>query len=206
MKRLIKATESIEASGFNRIVDHMNIEQCGFIKAFRGEYSKNENLKRNKSLSEDLQSYDLSFVRVRGRYVETTANGDKVDVTEDTYCVINIALPPEDFIDLMVRLCKKYEQECVLITTPVDNRGVLTNRNVFNIIGEYYYRDGKAHDTFDGAKLSDVAQYFTKICKHKFTLYTNEEPEVVEGSVHDIFSAYGRHSAHLRYLKNYNRL
>lgn len=205
MKRYVESDKIIGGT-FIRFANHMNTEQCGFVSAFRNEYTYSENLRRNKELSKDIQDSDLSYIKVKGGYVEKKAGTDDefIDVVEDTYCIINSCMDPDDFIEFMVGLCKKYDQESVLITTPVDHIGRMTRERALNIIGAYYYKDGKPHETFNNANLSTVEKYFTKVHGKKFAL-SNKEPEAVKGSVIDIYSPYGRHAAHIRYMQKYKK-
>lgn len=198
MKRYIKSSESIYASSFNRAISHMNREQCGFITAFR-EYdsegnplSINEKRRRNKQLEADIRASGLTFIKASGGFVENKGTDLETRVSEDTFCVINNRFPTEKFIALMVYWCRKYEQDSVLITTPVPERSKngqpLTDKPI-NIIGEYYTKNGTVDMRFDNATVQDAEEYFTNIHGKDFVLSSTE---MVDTKWHDIHSAAGR--------------
>ena len=198
MKRYIKSSESIYASSFNRAVSHMNKEQCGFITAFR-EYSSdgeklstNEKRRRNKQLEADIRASGLTFIKASGGFIENKDADDEVRVSEDTFCVINNRFAPRDFIKLMVSWCKKYEQDAVLVTTPVSERSKngqpLVDKPI-NIIGEYYDKDGNVDMKFDNATVHDAEEYFTNIHGKDFVLSSTE---MTETKWYDVNSSSGR--------------
>lgn len=198
MKRYIKSSEDIYASSFNRAVSHMNKEQCGFITAFR-EYSSageklstNEKRRRNKQLEADIRASGLTFIKASGGFIENKGTDDEVRVSEDTFCVINNRFAPRDFIKLMVSWCKKYEQDAVLITTPVPERSKngqpLVDKPI-NIIGEYYDKNGNVDMKFDNATVQDAEEYFTNIHGKDFVLSSTE---MTETKWYDVNSSSGR--------------
>lgn len=208
MKRYIKSSESIYASSFNRAVSHMNKEQCGFITAFR-EYrsdgeklSTNEKRRRNKQLEADIRASGLTFIKASGGFIENKDTDDEVRVSEDTFCVINNRFAPRDFIKLMVSWCKKYEQDAVLITTPMPARSKngqpLVDKPI-NIIGEYYDKNGNVDMKFDNATVQDAEEYFTNIHGKDFVLSSTE---MTETRWYDVNSASGRVLA----LRDFNDL
>ena len=198
MKRYIKSSEGIYASSFNRAVSHMNKEQCGFITAFR-EYSSdgeklstNDKRRRNKQLEADIRASGLTFIKASGGFIENKGTDDEVRVSEDTFCVINNRFAPRDFIKLMVSWCKKYEQDAVLITTPVPERSKngqpLVDKPI-NIIGEYYDKNGNVDMKFDNASVQDAEEYFTNIHGKDFVLSSTE---MTETKWYDVNSSSGR--------------
>lgn len=198
MKRYIKSSEGIYASSFNRAVSHMNKEQCGFITAFR-EYrsdgeklSTNEKRRRNKQLEADIRASGLTFIKASGGFIENKGADDEVRVSEDTFCVINNRFAPRDFIKLMVSWCKKYEQDAVLVTTPMPERSKngqpLVDKPI-NIIGEYYDKNGNVDMKFDNATVQDAEEYFTNIHGKDFVLSSTE---MTETKWYDVNSSSGR--------------
>lgn len=161
---------TIQASSFNRAVSHMNNEVCCFITAFRGEYSRKENQKRNKQLEADLKNSGLTFIKADGGFIENAGTENATRVTEESFCVINNRYTDEDFIDLMCDLCGKYNQDAVLITIPqYQDR---THKKVMDVIGIYYDRNGHYDkgDVFHNATVQDAELYFTNIHGKDFVL------------------------------------
>lgn len=177
MKRLIYA------SSFNRAIEHMNTKQCGFITAFRHQdsqgnlLSNNENRRRNKELETDIKKSGLTYIKCKGGFIEDKGTEHESRVTEDTFCVINNRFSHNDFTKLMIAWCAKYEQEAVLVTTPVPQRAKngqpLVNKPI-NVIGTYWSGEGKEQSTFNNATVQDAEEYFTNICGKDFVLSATE--------------------------------
>ena len=70
VKKYIISNESVMASSFNRVLQHMNETECCFITAFRSDYSTKENRRRNKSLYAEIKASGLSFIKANGGFVE----------------------------------------------------------------------------------------------------------------------------------------
>jgi hypothetical protein len=200
MKRYIKSASEIFASSFNRAIEHMNETQCCFITAFRYKdsdgniLSKNQKRSRNKQLEADIKRSNLTYIKALGGFVENKGTPDEAEVTEDTFCVINNQYSPEDFKRLMCYLCRKYEQDSILITEPkhevrVDSRGKKQQLpEVIDVIGRYYRGDGSIEYEFHKATIKDADEYFTKMFGKYFVLSaTTFDTEDV-----DIYSVSGR--------------
>lgn len=171
MVRLVRTNQSVMASSFSRVVDYMNNYDCMFITAFRHEYSKKENRRRNKELASDIHNSDLTYIKAFGGYIESDPDTGDNRVTEDTFCVVNNGYRTEDFIKLGVSWCKKYDQEAVLITTPTQDK----SRNyALNVIGRYYDANGNIDMQFDHATVQDAEEYFTNICGKDFVLSSTD--------------------------------
>lgn len=81
----------IEASaGLSRIISHV---QSGIsfiiITAFRGEYSKNKNIIRNKQLLSDIKENNLGAIQLEGYWTENAGTPDELKVVEVSYFIPN---------------------------------------------------------------------------------------------------------------------
>jgi hypothetical protein len=139
-----------------------------FITAFRNEYTKSENIERNKQLAQDIHDSDLTYFKCHGGFVELTKEGEPIRVTEQTFCVVNNGYTTIDFVNLAVSWCRKYEQEAVLVTSPVEEQ--VNGRKALSIVGRYYDQSGKVTDTFENADVKDADMYFTNIYHKDFVL------------------------------------
>ena len=182
----------VKASSFNRLMTHMKETECMFITAFRSNYSRKENIRRNKQLISDLNHWNLSFIKVIGGFTENKGSEDEVDVNEYSYCVINNRYTTDDFVDIAVTLCRKYEQDAVLVTFPVAEqpRTTRSKQNIIGIDGKYYDKNGNVDMEFDNITVQNVTEYFTRIGNRKFTLYS-EGDEVIAESI-DVYGVAGR--------------
>ena len=189
----------VKASSFNRVMTHMKETECMFITAFRSSYSRKENIRRNKQLVSDLNHWDLSFIKVIGGYTENKGSADEVDVNEYSYCVINNKYTPEKFVEIAVMLCKKYEQDAVLVTFPVADkpRTTRSKQNIIRIDGKYYDKSGKVDMEFDNITVQNVTEYFTRIGNRKFTLYSEGEENITESI--DVYGVAGRQISEKNY-------
>lgn len=147
----INAHYPITESNWSRLNKHIN-NGCFMISACRGNKSEKENKVNTESLAKDLRFEGLGFIRVLGGYVETTSNGGKREVVEESFFVPQPKdFPDEDFFNIAIKLCKKYEQDSVLISMPdyiefgyYDKNGNFDfspgNKLVFNdnSIGDYF--------------------------------------------------------------------
>lgn len=199
MKVYIKSNESIFASSFNRAISHMNKTQCGFITAFRefdidgNKLTTNEKRRRNKILEKEIRGSGLTFIRAKGGFIENKGTDLEERVSEDTFCVINNRFTPNDFIKLMVKWCGQFEQDSVLITTPMPERSKnsgqpLANKPI-NVVGKYYTKTGSIDMEFDNATIQDAEEYFTNVCGKDFVLSSTE---ICETEGHNIYGTTGR--------------
>lgn len=195
----IHSSKNIQSSSFNLARQHMNERACGFITAFRSEYSHKENLRRNKLLEADIRSSGLTYIKAQGGFIENSGTYDEQRVTEDTFCVIDNRFPVKDFIELMVYLCGKYEQESVLITVPVYNK----SNKALSVDGYYYTANGDIDMQFDNATVQDAELYFTNIHGKDFVLSSVQEYQT-EG--YNLRSVQGNAKGHADFNALYTKL
>ena len=129
------------------------------LSASRNENSPEENKKAAIELQKDIRSKNLGYVSTLGGFEEKDLNtGLPVKVTELSFIVpYNAAvISQEDFFDFAVEMCKKYNQDSVLIQVPWYNDGIPT------------YIDKNGNDDFKldpNKHLADPEKdtYYTKI-------------------------------------------
>lgn len=108
----------IEASaGLSRIIKHV---QSGLnfiiITAFRGEYSKKENIIRNSKMLSDIKENNLGAIQLEGYWTENAGTTDEVKVVEISYFIPNKTWNGESLDDIYFKqfgniLRDKYNQE-----------------------------------------------------------------------------------------------
>ena len=129
------------------------------LSASRNENSPEENKKAAIELQKDIRSKNLGYVSTLGGFEEKDLDtGLPVKVTELSFIVpYNAAvISQEDFFDFAVEMCKKYNQDSVLIQVPWYNDGIPT------------YIDKNGNDDFKldpNKHLADPEKdtYYTKI-------------------------------------------
>lgn len=87
------------------------------LTAFRGQYSREENLVRNKRLASDLRSAGFGFWVVDGFWIENQGTPEEAHVAEDSFFVSAPAASKtgKDFASSILKLAAAYEQEGVLL-------------------------------------------------------------------------------------------
>lgn len=79
LKRTIAFTEAeradLSAVGLSRVYEHMIGGQCGIVSAFRGNYTRETNMKRTKHLKSLLRALypEVGFITIQGSYQERLA-------------------------------------------------------------------------------------------------------------------------------------
>jgi hypothetical protein len=141
------------------------------------------------------------LIKAAGRFAETTTN---------IFCVINTRFTAHDFIEFMVHLCEKYEQETVLVTVPVSNierraRSALSGKVA--VEGRYYDRAGTLAATFHDVTFARVEAYFAGVGGQEFMLVPDQDAGKDETAYyiktwHDVYSVTGRCLAE----RNFRRL
>lgn len=195
----VVAENNHTAGSFNRLMGNMNKYTVCFISAWRAHHyeyngelsesslpgketdqpaSHNENQKRSKILESLLKKEGLQFNKCEGGYREESSkseNGREEHVTEKSYAVVNNKYNDEDFINLMIQLGTKFDQDSILITQPT-NEG--NDRKIANVTGDYYITNPKVGTVgsvdmhFDSIEPSAVSDYFTRVFGKSFTLTT----------------------------------
>lgn len=163
----------VKESGANlsRLLSHIKNDSVAFITAFRSEYSRNENEKRNKILARDLINAGYSYIKVIGGYKD---DENAEPVTEDSFAVILTDQDPKkqnEFFNDMLNFAKNFEQDSVLISL-ADKQNIPPASYTPN--GEIKYGPFKKD-----INIHDIEDYFTKIHGHKFRLKNFTESEEI---------------------------
>lgn len=157
--------KTIKESGANlsRLLSHLKDKDVAFITAFRGGNSMKANIENNKKLALDIYNLGYSYIKIEGGYMEEVEDGEPVEVKEKSFAVIHTPKSKKDqdeFFELMLGLCKKYNQDSVLIS--LVDREEDHPKASYNSDGEIVY------GPFNKINTQDVESFFTKIHNHKF--------------------------------------
>ena len=161
---------TIKESGANlsRLLYHLNTNDVAFITAYRSNLSTKENIQRNKQLALDIHNIGLSYIKVTGGYFEDQAT---TPTEEATFAVIHKPESKEsqdEFFNEMLGLCKKYNQDAILIS--------MANRT--DIPTASYASDSSiVYGPFTKLTQSGVEEFFTQIHGHKFKFESFTESE-----------------------------
>lgn len=161
---------AVKESGanINRVIYHVENSDIALISAFRSDSSKKQNLENNKKLALDIHNIGLSYIKVTGSYKE---ENNSEFITEDSFIVIHRPESNEaqdEFFEEMLGLCRKYNQDAVLIS--------LKNRKDVPIAS--YDSNGKiVYGPFTKLTLSNIEDFYTRIHNHKFKFESIVESE-----------------------------
>lgn len=102
------------------------------------EYSKKENIDRNKDLYAYLIRNGYGVTKVKGSYIENFNTPKAMEVTEDVFFVINSISDP-NFFDTIIKLGKVFCQDSVLLK-PKNEKAFLygTNKSDFPGLDQKY--------------------------------------------------------------------
>lgn len=146
----------ISESGFSRVVSALKDKEFGIITAYRSEFDKKENIKRNRSLRGTLDSNKMGGYPLVGHWKECQDPNIEydecpadmmVDAVERSYLVPKPdSMDSEQFRQIFIKLAQKFEQDGVIIRNAegiffMDKSGGMHkvgNKSAFNQIGQAY--------------------------------------------------------------------
>lgn len=121
----------ISEASLNRVYQHVKgtaSDSFAIITAFRGGFSKKENLDRNKKLESDIRSLGLGFFKVKGYWVE--CQDDSVEYTNCPPDMLESVVEISFFVPNItkkdgIRLAKKYNQDAIVFEDRASDDGVV---------------------------------------------------------------------------------
>lgn len=165
--------ENLLETTFKRLEKHFNTNECAFISACRSENSPEINNKLTNELANDLRKLGYGYIKVKGGYIETLRDGTKKPVEEKTFAIFNNNnesfenFPSgykTDFVRDMIALCRKYNQDSVLIKEK-------------NQPGHYYNQSGETFENFNTITKDNIEEYFTRLRNTKFKFIEADESD-----------------------------
>lgn len=108
----------LQESSLSRIWKHTNSDRpFALLTAFRGEYTYEKNVQRNKKLAAQLRKGGYGFFYVDGAWIENQGTEDEIEVSEDSIFAIGNEGEDEKFLQQMIKHGKEYNQDGVLVKT-----------------------------------------------------------------------------------------
>ena len=109
---------ALQEASLSRVWQHVeSAKPVALFSAFRGEYTREENVSRNKKLAADVRGLGYGYFFVDGYWIENEGTDLEAHVAEDTLFVIAPEGTDAEFVSHMVRLVAAYDQESALIKT-----------------------------------------------------------------------------------------
>lgn len=145
--------QNLNEASLSRVWQHAESDRpIALLTAFRGEYDREQNVRRNKELAASIRKLGYGYFFVDGYWIENEGTPEEVHVAEDSLFVIAPEGSDEKFRSQMIALGKKYDQEGVLIK---DKDGA----NIYN-------NDGSSFN-IGTLKPGKAAQIYTKLRTNK---------------------------------------
>ena len=143
----------IQEASLSRVWQHAQSDRpIALLTAFRGEFDREENVRRNKELAATIRKLGYGFFFVDGYWIENEGTPEEVHVSEDSIFVIAPEGTDEKFREQMHKLGNKYNQDGVLIK---DKDGA-----------KIYNKDGSNFD-IGSLKPGKVADIYTRLRTNK---------------------------------------
>lgn len=164
--------KQLHESSLSRIHQHSLESNMGMITAYRGQYSVQQNEKRNSDLMSDIRSAGFGYVPVTGYYIENPGTPEEQKVIERSFLVISSANDGGRLKFFLEKSGKKFDQDSVLYKDASNDDAVLIGTasgrwpglNVEVKVGKW--------------KPNSIGAYYTKMKGHRtFTFESVEPPE-----------------------------
>jgi len=146
----------LKESSLSKVFQHSK-DAFIMISACRNDYNDMQLKQKTKELANDIRSAGLGYIKTVGGYIED-GNEEGIPVVEMSFFVpYNNSVTPEEFKNLAIEWCNKYNQDTVLLKMP--------NSNDIN----YLNKSGEIEMTFNNTRLDDkfIQQYFSYLAKGK---------------------------------------
>jgi len=139
----------------SRVWKHLTTPETvvGIITGFRGEFKKQDNIKRNNSILKTIRKEGYGFFIVDGSWIE---DGERVE--EDSIFIIGSG--EEDNIklkNLLIKISKEYDQDAFVFKPSGENSYQIINKA------------GKTQITFNKVSFNTLSDIYTKMRKTKGT-------------------------------------
>lgn len=170
----------LKEASLSRIWKHIEEGRpFGMITAFRGDYTRKDNLARNKKMEAAIRAAGYGFFRMEGHYIEGYGSGNAQDVKEQSFFVIGDSGDDETFKLFLKQQGKKFDQDSIFYFDPEKKKGFLIGTNSTGWPGLNKEMDvGKWHP-------SKVGEFYSKMKRQTFVFEKIEHPPNILSLVND---------------------
>lgn len=163
----------IDEAGLSRLLSRIHGRDFGIATAFRSEYSRSANRKRNAELLQMLNSNKMGGYMLIGHWQEAPdgieyADADPITLTDVVEESILFVKPDDmgdaDFVKLCVQIARKYNQDAVILgdSPPIADEGLKEIQD-----GNYkiylVYKDGTKTLIGSDLSLNKTAQAYSQM-------------------------------------------
>ena len=116
VKEILSESKIINETSLSRVWQHVKGPRpFALVTAFRGEFTREDNIKRNKKLAADIRNLGYGFFFLDGFWIENQGTPEERKVSEDSLFVVGPQGSDREFIKNMVKLAKENNQDGVLV-------------------------------------------------------------------------------------------
>ena len=159
-------------SGLSRLYQHIAEHDSAILSAFRGEYSKGDNMERSAELKAKLLDQGFGVTKVDGSYIENFETPEALEVKELSLFVSNKSDSP-GFMKSIIAQGQEYEQDSVLIIPAGGQSAYLVGTRE----GNDFPAPGKKI-TVGNLKMGAESEFMSRVKNRPFTF---NELETYEG-------------------------
>ena len=155
----------------------MQEHESATLSAFRNEFTKKENLERNRELKAELLGRGYGVTRILGSYIENFETPKAIEVAEESFFVSNRKDDP-DFVLEIARLGEDFNQDSVLIVDKGAQDAYLLGTSPEGEFPQY----GKK-ESLGALKMGGEAEFMSRVGGRPYTFSPkdlNEELETYE--------------------------
>lgn len=166
-------------SSLTRIKSHIENRNVGLISAFRGRYTKPENLQRTRELESMIRSDGFSFIKMNGHYIEGHGTPNAQD--KDEVALFVIGKDGDDNGKLKGALKKygsSFDQESVLYKAFDKDDAVLIGTVDKNEDGESVWPGLGNESSVGKFNPMRVGEFYTTMKQSKNTSKGKTEPSI----------------------------
>ena len=178
MKKILNEWKKfLKESSLSRLYRHMQEHESAALSAFRNEFTKQENLERNRELKAELLGRGYGITRILGSYIENFETPKAIEVAEESFFVSNRKEDP-DFALEIAKLGEDFDQDSVLIVDKGAQDAYLLGTSPEGEFPQY----GKK-ESVGALKMGDEAEFMSRVSGRPYTFNPkemNEELEVFE--------------------------
>jgi hypothetical protein len=154
----------VSESSLSRVYEYVQKYDCAIITAFR-------NKERNKGLKAALLMSRYGVTKVKGSYLENYMEENQIEVSEDSYFVVNINNDP-GFEEMIVSLGKLYCQDSVAILKKGGDNNYLVGTNNADSPGF------NKIDPIGKIKMGDEGMFMTKVGNRPFVMESFDKSQI----------------------------
>lgn len=143
-----------EGNPLSRVLSSIMLDnKCiAIVTASREENTEQENEKANDELRKILKDLSIGYRTARGHYPELLDNGERINHVDDSTIIIENKLHENDLKELIVKFCKKYNQDSVLFKYCNGTVGCFDKNGKFDTISSNF-------------KVNKLSEYMTEVKK-----------------------------------------